>query len=66
MRENADDMALELRKQGFAPVIRESTAGGRTLYKVVISENVPSGEAEQAATRLRTLGYEPYIFTEDK
>jgi DedD protein len=64
MRENADDMVRELRKRGFQPVIRETTSGGRTLFRVLAVTRVDPREADDAAGRLRALGYASFVFTD--
>jgi cell division septation protein DedD len=64
MRENAEDMIRELRNRGFTPVIRETTASGKVLFKVIVLSRVQPADADAAVARLRALGYEPYVFSE--
>jgi cell division protein FtsN len=64
MRENADDMIRELAERGFSPIVRESAAGGKTLFKVIVASRVDAAAADAAAARLRGMGLEPFVFSE--
>jgi tetratricopeptide (TPR) repeat protein len=58
VRENAEDMVLELKKQGFPAMVREYIAGGATYYKAIASAAVEMDEAKKIMERLREIGFE--------
>ena len=59
--ENADKLAAELRKQGFAAFLSELTADSGPLYRVRIGPQKDRDSAEAMAERLRKAGHKGQV-----
>jgi cell division septation protein DedD len=57
VRENADELIEDLVRSGFAAVIREGTAQGKTVFRVFAATGLDRDGAAQLLERLRVAGY---------
>ena len=64
VRENADELAAELARRGFAPSVREDTREGKTLYKALAGTGLDRAAALQVIERLGAAGYAGLLITE--
>jgi hypothetical protein len=63
-RENADELAADLSKKGFAPVVRQETHEGRTLFKLYAGVGMDRDTAVSLAENLRKAGYAGFVISE--
>jgi hypothetical protein len=64
MRVNADDMALQLSRNGFSAVIREAEVSGTVFYKVLAFTGLSPEQAQEALSRLRAKGFDGVLVSE--
>jgi cell division septation protein DedD len=57
VKENADELAKDLRKAGFAPTVREALVQGRRLFRVLAASGLDRESAGRLIERLRAAGY---------
>jgi hypothetical protein len=57
VRENADELVMDLRRAGFEPIIRESIVQGTTLWRVIAGIGLDRKTADDLVERLRASGY---------
>lgn len=62
--ENAEDMVSELKKRGFAAVVREEMVSGRRLFKALAGASLGMDEAKDVLARLASQGFEGFIVFE--
>lgn len=63
-RENADELAADLSKKGFAPVVRQETRDGKTLFKLYAGVGMDRDAAVSLAENLRKAGYAGFVISE--
>jgi hypothetical protein len=63
-RENADELAADLSTKGFAPVVRQETREGRTLFKLYAGVGMDRDAAVSLAESLRKAGYAGFVISE--
>ena len=63
-RENADELAADLSKKGFAPVVRQETREGKTLFKLYAGVGMDRDAAVSLAENLRKAGYAGFVISE--
>lgn len=61
VRENADELAKDLRKAGFEPVIRSASVSGKTVWRVYAATGIERGAAERLLAELRAAGYAGFV-----
>lgn len=64
VRENADELAVELAKKGFSPVVRDETRQGKTLSKLYAGVDMEREQALSLAESLRRAGYAGFLIAE--
>jgi hypothetical protein len=64
MKENADDLLLELSKRGFAPVMVRETAQGRDRYRVFAGTGLEGEAARALLQRLSSEGFKGFLVNE--
>jgi cell division septation protein DedD len=63
-RENADELAADLSKKGFAPVVRQETREGKPLFKLYAGVGMDRDGAVLLAENLRKAGYAGFVISE--
>lgn len=64
VKENADELAADLSKKGFAPVVRGEAREGKTLFKVMAGAGMERSAAQLIVGRLSRAGYAGFIVSE--
>lgn len=64
VRENADELAADLARKGFSPVVREETSQGKSLFKLYAGIGMEREAAVALAERLRREGYAGFLISE--
>ena len=65
-RANAENLAADLRRQGFAAEASPVLVEGQTLYRVQVGEYKTRDDAQEVADKLIKSGHAPIITTERK
>ncbi len=58
---NAEGLAADLRKQGFAAFLSRVDAGGKSLHRVRVGPQGSRAEAEKVAARLKSAGHDGQV-----
>ena len=61
--ENAEGLAADLRKQGFAAFLSRVESGGRTLHRVRVGPQGSREEADKVAAALAKAGHSGQVVT---
>ncbi len=61
MKENADDLCLELGKQGFTPAQVHDVAQGKGRYRVFAASGIDAEAARQVVARLAAAGFYGFV-----
>lgn len=64
VRENADELAADLAKKGFSPVVREERSQGKSLFKLYAGIGMEREAAVSLAESLRRAGYAGFLISE--
>ncbi len=64
VRENADELAADLAKKGFSPVVRQESIQGKTLFKLYAGIDMEREQAVSLAESLRRAGYAGFLISE--
>jgi cell division septation protein DedD len=64
MRENADDLAGELAKKGFVPLVQVETTQGKEHFRVFAATGLEPDPARSVLARLRELGFSGFLVKE--
>jgi cell division septation protein DedD len=65
-RENADYLAADLAKKGFAAVVRGETREGRQVFKVFAAVGLARQAAEAVAAELSKSGFAGFVISETR
>lgn len=60
-QQNAERLAAELRKQGFAAFLSQTRSGSRQLHRVRIGPQKDRSSAESVATKLKAAGHDGQV-----
>jgi hypothetical protein len=66
MKENADDLALELQKRGFVPTVTLESANGKDRYRVFAGTGLGMDAARALLDRLSEEGYSGFVVAEKR
>lgn len=61
VRENADELARDLRTAGFEPVIRSAAVSGKTVWRVYAATGIDRAAADRLLADLRAAGYAGFV-----
>jgi cell division protein FtsN len=61
MKENADDLVLELSKRGFAPTVVHDGTQGKDRYRVLAGAGLPVDGAKDVLARLSAAGFSGFL-----
>ncbi|MGA2977388.1 MAG: SPOR domain-containing protein [Spirochaetia bacterium] len=64
MKENADDLVVELAKRGFTPVVAHDTMQGKDRYRVFAGTGLDNDAAKTLLARLAQAGFSGFIVGE--
>jgi cell division protein FtsN len=64
MKENADDLAAELAKKGFVPIVQKEMIQGKGHFRVFAATGLDTDPARALLLRLRELGFSGFLVKE--
>jgi cell division septation protein DedD len=64
VRENADELVKDLARAGFAAIVREGSAQGRSVFRVFAATGLDRESAAVLLERLRSAGYSGFTVAE--
>lgn len=65
-RDNADNLAADLKRRGYSARVKVVESEGRTLYRVQIGEYKNREDADKLSEELSSAGYSPVVVVEKK
>ena len=63
MKENAEDLAEELAKKGFSPIVQKETIQGKEHFRVFAATGLDTDSARALLARLREMGFSGFLVT---
>jgi hypothetical protein len=64
VKENADDLVVELVKRGFSPIEREESSKGKALYRVLAAGGLDADQARELLSKLVQAGFNGILVAE--
>ena len=64
VRENADYLAADLARKGFAPLVRDEQRDGKQLFRVLAGSGLERGPAEELIQKLVKAGFDGFLISE--